>query len=222
MTYQKFFGILFQLLLVEIYRDLKDMSDRRLTKRRKHLWKENPNCFFCGIETILPHVAALKYDVPLSRIGKLPKNILNRIATIDHEFCRFEPERLQNHNRPTTRLACFACNSKEGMRRFKALPASFRRAWTRGLGEFRRFAFRHDFVRASKTTLGDALGPEQLKFLYAHLNGNGNGTQSLWHKLTWWLPKHIRKLVGGFLFVTILRQDKKSTEYDRIHHMRKA
>ncbi len=192
-------------------------AKNRLARRRERLWKENPHCFFCGVETILPHVAALKYNVPLSKITKnLPKDVLNRMATIDHEFCRFEPERLQNHRRPTTRLACFKCNSEEGMKKFNTLPASFRKAWARGLGEFRRYVLRGGIGRPKNITLGDAFGPEQLKILYARLS-TGRSDRNMWHRLTWWVPRCVRRVVGKFLFVTLLRQDESYSKYDRMN-----
>lgn len=76
-------------------------NSKSLIKRRNRLWIENPACYWCGIETIMP---------PKNGKGKIPLNT----ATIDHLRSRYDPLRRTQPEPGEVRtvLACSKCNNE--------------------------------------------------------------------------------------------------------------
>lgn len=73
----------------------------RLPRMRIRLFRADPHCFWCGcaVELTAPH------GTP-------------NLATVDHLYSRFHPERKAIHNqrdRPLHVLACHACNNERGV-----------------------------------------------------------------------------------------------------------
>ena len=85
---------------------------KRLRRQRERMWKENPHCHWCGIETVLiPYGAKVKQE--------------NNAATIDHLRDKYNPEKRQepNLNNETRRvLACFSCNVRRSAEATAKLP----------------------------------------------------------------------------------------------------
>lgn len=71
-------------------------------KRRDRLWRENPNCFYCGRVTQKPN--------PFG--GYNPPNA----CTLEHLYSRYNPKRysLAKPNEERTVISCRACNEKMG------------------------------------------------------------------------------------------------------------
>ena len=70
-------------------------------KQRLRLWKIDPRCHWCGIETIWVDIEG----------GRMPENG----ATIDHLRSRLNPARTAGLEYPNERrrvIACFACNQR--------------------------------------------------------------------------------------------------------------
>lgn len=80
--------------------------------RRRNLWKADPHCHWCGIETV-----SLTHE---ETKGKLPP--LN-MATLDHLHSRLDPARLEavKPGECRTVLACWKCNHERGREEQKRL-----------------------------------------------------------------------------------------------------
>ena len=77
-------------------------SGGKFTRRRLRLWKDNPHCYWCGIETVLAD-------------GERP--LPPDAATLDHIRSRFVPERAQKDGKwrqGIIVLACNECNHERG------------------------------------------------------------------------------------------------------------
>lgn len=82
-------------------------STQRIRKQRYLKWKENPNCHWCGKETIY-----VDFLHKLENSEEFRK-IRNNIATIDHLHSRYNLEdRRSGKNKHL--LSCYECNQKWG------------------------------------------------------------------------------------------------------------
>lgn len=87
----------------------KDRHDRRKMRHLKKnnpkrhrvviLWRHDPHCHWCGVETVLE-----RPEGSLRR-NHNPENL----ATLDHIYSRFEPQRKTNKDAV---LACHRCNNE--------------------------------------------------------------------------------------------------------------
>jgi len=71
----------------------------KLRQRRESLWKENPDCHYCGQKTELPPYEA-----------ELGNKIKSYTATLEHVKSRNHPLRSFGN---VYRLSCFDCNNKK-------------------------------------------------------------------------------------------------------------
>lgn len=76
---------------------------------RYKLWVQNPNCIYCGIETILPEDCNEK-----------GKPAPPHMATIDHKYSRLNP--LRNVVKQEYLLCCNLCNNYRGRVEQDKLP----------------------------------------------------------------------------------------------------
>lgn len=88
---------------------------RQFVNRRKRLWKQDPKCRICGIKTILQ-------DGTIKIIKGLDKNILERLATMDHIYPRNHPLRHTITRGARTRLLCHKCNQELAKIQAKIYP----------------------------------------------------------------------------------------------------
>lgn len=99
------------------------MSTKSLAKQRERLWREDPHCHYCGVETILKpnHVKGL--TTPEER---------DRLATIDHIRPRHHPDRLKPANGEVLHvLACSKCNNERDKRELAEKPLEWHHAQSR-------------------------------------------------------------------------------------------
>lgn len=124
----------------------------RIKQRREKLWKQDPRCCYCHVETILPLDAIKKHNIEdPTKLNLLPREILNRIATIEHVYTKFDDRRYADvHGSPTT-LACYKCNQEKGAQDFKTLPGYAQKLWHEQLGGFRRW-YLYKYNRGEVTT----------------------------------------------------------------------
>jgi hypothetical protein len=82
----------------------KKQSKGKLKRLRISLWKLNPLCHYCFKQTQLPT------DFPdllsLQKKGITPDNM----ATVEHIYTRYEPERFEEGGEDKCVLACYKCN----------------------------------------------------------------------------------------------------------------
>ena len=98
-------------------------QNTRMNNRRNKLWKEDPHCRRCGIETILPQIAAVMYNTDPTRIPKgLPEEVRNKLATIEHLVPRFHTDRTKPYPGERTTLYCWLCNNSMGKKEHDAMP----------------------------------------------------------------------------------------------------
>ena len=67
------------------------------TRIRKRLFRENPRCYWCGVETLLVGDGYIKRPNP-------------RMATVDHLYSRYDLRRYVKGEQKRV-LACFHCNN---------------------------------------------------------------------------------------------------------------
>lgn len=79
------------------------MPQRAWVEKRKRRHAENPNCHWCGIETVLVE-------------GHSKETIRNK-ATLDHMDDRFDPMRGKRGGERRVVLACWDCNHRRGRER---------------------------------------------------------------------------------------------------------
>lgn len=95
---------------------------RKLSKRRRKLWEEDPHCRRCGILTILPEVFATEEDGEIIYPKKFPENV----ATIQHLDSRLSEERGTFDSERTT-LFCWRCNNDDNKEVQERTPKSILR-----------------------------------------------------------------------------------------------
>lgn len=93
----------------------------QLQERRHKLWLEDPKCRNCGIETIPPQDLIDKYG---EYVSKWPKEVHDRMATLEHTITRFDPKSktLGRNSNPVTTLFCAKCNEETGNKAYNNLP----------------------------------------------------------------------------------------------------
>lgn len=87
-------------------------GSKRMRKRLRKLWREDPACRCCGCATVLPEMVWKRRE---DRVV-FPNGIPGNMATIQHEDDRFSPHRgsaVYGEEERTT-LFCWACNNLEG------------------------------------------------------------------------------------------------------------
>lgn len=110
---------------------------RKLARRRERLHQRDPRCYLCKIVTILPKVLASMTGVPPEKLVKfLPPDLLHKMATIDHEFVRYDPRRRipEKNGIERTFLCCYKCNAKRGEDDYLSLDVEVRRIASEGRG----------------------------------------------------------------------------------------
>ncbi len=80
-------------------------------EKLENMWRDNPHCYWCGVETLRIVVTAWKSSVPC---GPPPD-----LATRDHLYNRLDKEKRRadqrkNGKRSSVVLACFKCTSRRG------------------------------------------------------------------------------------------------------------
>ena len=98
-------------------------TDQAHTRRNK-LWNEDPRCRNCNVVTILPHTLIEEYG---DKQSLWPKDIGDRMTTIEHIHTRFDPQRKLQDGAPVTTLFCARCNNIKGSRDYAVLPLNRRR-----------------------------------------------------------------------------------------------
>jgi hypothetical protein len=78
---------------------------------RLALWRANPNCRFCGVETKLPKTTKGNCNQPYD-----PK-----MATIEHLYSHYNPKRKIGRNRNKVTLACAECSNERQRKEGHAL-----------------------------------------------------------------------------------------------------
>jgi len=76
-------------------------------KVRKRLFRENPHCHWCGVETLLVGNGHIKRANP-------------RMATVDHLYSRYDLRRYVKGEQKRV-LACFRCNNSRSAQETKRL-----------------------------------------------------------------------------------------------------
>lgn len=69
---------------------------------RTRLWNKNPRCRYCGEFTFLPE------QLEWSQVKNNPPYYM---ATIDHVYSRFHPQRNEGYNEYIFELVCNCCNN---------------------------------------------------------------------------------------------------------------
>jgi len=95
---------------------------KRLVKQRERLWKKNPHCENCGIETILPK------HCPRGKKGRIIAQ--DHMATIQHKYSRLHPDKrrtmiLDHENDRRHFLWCYKCNRLDNDAELAAIAAEF-------------------------------------------------------------------------------------------------
>ena len=95
------------------------MSSNR--KRKLNLWKKDPHCHYCGVETIVLNQPRIKGTPP-------------NLATLDHLYSKFDYRRYipEFNNAERTVLCCFSCNNKRAAFEDKYLTTEEK--FLRGMG----------------------------------------------------------------------------------------
>ena len=95
----------------------KGSKNARRRRRRMRLWMKDDRCRMCQEKTILPEMVSILLNVPIANISdKMTPAWRNRLATIDHVYSRFNPNRkriecLSPEDESRTRLLCWKCNN---------------------------------------------------------------------------------------------------------------
>ena len=118
------------------------MSGKSKTRRRRtNLWRQNPHCRCCGVETVLPrHVLVERED------GRkvFPNGIPENLATLQHHDDRYSPHRgVDGIGYERTTLYCRRCNQRESDLRQRMIPKVIKRAKSR-LGHLKKRKKRED------------------------------------------------------------------------------
>ena len=77
------------------------------TRVRKRLFRENPHCYWCSVETLFVGDGYIKRPNP-------------RMATVDHLYSRYDLRRYVKGNQKLV-LACFHCNNSRAAQETKLL-----------------------------------------------------------------------------------------------------
>ena len=101
------------------------MGSRILAKQRKAMWRRDPHCHWCGVETILRPL-----HIPND---PLPPEIRNRVATLDHVRARHHPDRLKppEPGEVLHVLSCWKCNNERDREELQAKPKEYLRQKSR-------------------------------------------------------------------------------------------
>ncbi len=95
----------------------KGSKNARRRRRRTRLWMKDDRCRMCQEQTILPEMVSILLNVPIANISdKMTPAWRDRMATIDHVYSRFNPNRkkiecLSSDDESRTRLLCWKCNN---------------------------------------------------------------------------------------------------------------
>lgn len=93
-----------------------------MKRRRNRLWQEDPRCRRCGVVTVLPTQLIAEYGVEGNTLTKhLPKEVMDRMATIEHLRSRLNPTRGSDFSEATT-LYCYRCNQTANNEELKTVP----------------------------------------------------------------------------------------------------
>ena len=85
-------------------------------RQRYRLWKQNPKCHWCNVETIYIENFHLQTDLRQQNIW----------ATIDHLYSRLTPELRQSGNNKHI-LSCWKCNNDRNNKELQSIPIEHRR-----------------------------------------------------------------------------------------------
>ncbi len=118
--------------------------------RRHNLWQADPRCHWCGRHTLLPGTPGMKAAAGI-------------VATLDHLYSRFHPERGRDN---TMVLSCAPCNA-ERARRENLVFRDF--VWTLEVLGWRALS-----NRQKVTAFAEALS-RQTEWRSAHLPANADG-----------------------------------------------
>jgi len=79
-------------------------STERFRRKRNKLFKNDPNCYWCG-----------KLTVNRDRKLEESSSTKDNDATVDHLYSKFQPERYRDGYKGIVVLACGKCNHERGI-----------------------------------------------------------------------------------------------------------